>query len=171
MTTAAVLGGMAPDLSLYVLVGWSMLVMDIPAQVIFGEMYFSDTWQGIFAVDNSMPLWGLALLVGLWRRWPVVVAFAGAGLLHLVFDFALHHDDARRMFWPVSTWVFQSPLSYWDRNHYGNIIGPLEIAVCLALCGVLWRRYRSWQGRVMIASVALLEAMPGIMFSLMFAAQ
>lgn len=170
VTIAAIFGGLLPDLSLYLLVGWAMS-RGIDARVIFGEMYFSDAWQAIFAVDNSIPLWGAALVVGLWQRWPVLIALAGAALLHLVFDFALHHDDARRHFWPLSTWVFRSPFSYWDGNHNGYIIGPLEIAVCLVLCGVLWRRFQSWLARVLIAAAMLAEAMPGIIFAVMFAGQ
>jgi len=171
VTTAAILGALTPDISLYALVGWAMFVQGIEPRVIFGEMYFSDAWQSVFAVDNSVPFWALALGVGLWRRWPVLVAFAGAGLLHLAFDLPLHNEDARLHFWPISDWVFRSPLSYWDPRHHGLIVGPLEIAVSLILCGVLWRRYRSWQGRVLIGAAALLEAAPGIMFALIFAAR
>lgn len=169
VTTAAIFGGLLPDLSLYLLVGWAML-RGIDARVIFGEMYFSDAWQSVFAVDNSILLWGVALAVGLWRRWPVLVAFAGAGLLHLVFDFALHHDDARRHFWPLSNWVFQSPFSYWDRAHYGSLIAPMEIVACLVLSWVLWRRFKSLPARGMIVAAMLAEALPGIMFAVMFAA-
>ena len=168
VTAAALAGALLPDLALYLLVGWAM-VRGIEARVIFDEMYFSDGWQGVFAVDNSIPLWAAALAVGLWRGWPVLAAFAAAGLLHLGFDFALHHDDARRHFWPVSNWVFESPVSYWDRRHYGSFVAPLEIAVSLALCGVLWRRFRGRLARGLIALAAAAETTPAIMFAVMFA--
>ena len=167
VTTAAILGALLPDLSLYLMVGWAMLVRGIDAQVIFDRMYFSDAWQAVFAVDNSMPLWGVALAIGLWRRWPVLVACAGAGLLHLIFDFGLHNEDARRHFWPISDVVFRSPFSYWDRNHHGQIIGPLEIVVSLALCGLLWRRFTGRLARGLIVLAALAEAVPGALFTLM----
>lgn len=157
-----------PDLSLYLLAGWSLLVMGIPPQVVFDQLYFSPLWQGIFAIDNSFPLWGLLLGVALALRAPVLVAFAGAGLLHLAFDFILHNEDARRQFWPLTDWVFRSPFSYWDMTHHGAIVGPLEIAVSLALCGVLWRRYRGWIMRSTIAALAVAECAPGLMFFLMF---
>ena len=169
VNVAAILGALLPDLSLYLLVGWARVVQGIDARVIFGETYFSDLWQGLFAVDNSMPLWGLALVLGLWHRWLVLIAFAGSGLLHLVFDFSLHHDDARRHFWPVSDWVFRSPFSYWDGAHYGYIIGPLEIVASLALCVLLWRRFQGRLARGLIVLGAVAEAAPGIMFALMFA--
>lgn len=88
VTAAAVFGALLPDLSLYLMVSWAMFVRGIDARVIFDELYFSEAWQAVFAVDNSMPIWGIALALGLWRRWPVLTAFAGAGLLHLVFDLA-----------------------------------------------------------------------------------
>ncbi len=171
VTAAAIAGGLLPDLSLYLLVGWAMLVQGIDARTIFGDLYFSPAWQGIFAVDNSIPLWGAGLALALWLRAPVLLAFAGSGLLHLVFDFALHHDDARRHFWPLSDWVFQSPVSYWDGSHYGNIVGPLEIAACLVLCVALWRRFRSLAARGLIVAAAVAEAAPGLMFAMMFAGQ
>ncbi len=166
-TAASLIGALTPDVSLYLLTGWALYVQKIPARVVFGELYFSSAWQGIFAVDNAIPLWGALLLAGLLLRTPVVVAFAGAGLLHLGFDFALHHDDARRQFWPISDWVFQSPLSYWDRDYYGVFVGALEIAACVALTALLWRRFQSWRMRAMFAALLVAEFVPGIMFALM----
>lgn len=168
VTGAAIFGALLPDLSLYLMAGWSLFVMAIPAERVFDELYYSDAWQSVFAVDNSIPFWAFALALGLWRRWPVLVAFAGAGLLHLAFDFALHHDDARAHFWPLSTWVFRSPISYWDRDHFANIVGPVEIAVSLGLCVVLWRRFTSWQGRALVVLAAVAEAAPGIVLVLIF---
>jgi hypothetical protein len=168
VNAAALFGALLPDLSLYLLTGWSLFVMGIPPGTVFGELYFSPQWQGIFAVDNSIPLWALGLGIGLALRSRVLIAFAGAGLLHLVFDFALHHDDARRHFWPITDFVFTSPVSYWDPRHFGNIAGPVEIAVSLLLCGVLWRRFRGWFARVLIVAAALAELAPGLMFMVMF---
>ena len=168
VNAAALFGALLPDLSLYLLTGWSLFVMGIPPRTVFGELYFSPQWQVIFAVDNSIPLWALGLGIGLVLRSRVLIAFAGAGLLHLVFDFALHHDDARRHFWPITDFVFTSPVSYWDPRHFGNIFGPLEIAVSLLLCVVLWRRFKGWFARSLIVAAALAEMLPGLMFMMMF---
>lgn len=168
VNAAALFGALLPDLSLYLLTGWSLFVMGIPPRTVFGELYFSPQWQGIFAVDNSIPLWALGLGIGLALRSRVLIAFAGAGLLHLVFDFALHHDDARRHFWPITDFVFTSPVSYWDPRHFGNIFGPLEIAVSLLLCVVLWRRFKGWFARSLIVAAGLAEMLPGLMFMMMF---
>jgi hypothetical protein len=168
VNAAALFGALLPDLSLYLLTSWSLFVLAIPPETVFGELYFSPEWQGIFAVDNSIPLWALGLGIGLALRSRVLIAFAGAGLLHLVFDFALHHDDARRHFWPITDFVFRSPVSYWDPRHFGNIFGPLEIAVSLLLCALLWRRFKGWFARALIVAAAIAEMMPGLMFLVMF---
>jgi hypothetical protein len=89
--------------------------------------------------------------------------------MHLGLDFLLHHDDGRAHFWPVTNWIFQSPVSYWDGRHYGNIVGPLEIAMSLLCCAVLWRRFATGWMRALIGALAVAEAMPVIMFGIMFA--
>jgi hypothetical protein len=168
LCAAALAGALLPDLSLYLMVAWSRWVAGIPARTIFDDLYFSSAWQQVFAVDNSIPLWSLLLAAGWIARSPVAIAFAGAGLLHLAFDFPLHHDDARRHFWPLTDWVFASPVSYWDSRHYGNIAAPLEIIACVGLSVVLWRRFKGSFARALIVLGLLAEAAPGIIFALMF---
>ena len=169
VTAAAVAGSLLPDVSLYLLVAWQMLVVGTAPEVVFGQMYFSESWQTVFRIDNSFVLWGIGLGLAAAVRSPIAVAFCGAALLHLLFDFALHNDDARAHFWPATTWVFYSPVSYWDPDHYGGIAGAAEIAVSVALAVVLWRRFTGWRMRTVIALLATVEALPGIVFGLMLA--
>jgi len=152
---AAMAGGLAPDLSLYVLSLGALYLFGIPAEVVFRELYYSDLWQTIFAVDNSFILWGLLLAVAIWRKMPLVVAFAGAGLIHLCLDFPLHHNDGRPHFWPLSSWVFESPLSYWDHNHGAGWVGPIEGALCVAAAVRIWMLK---PGRALTVAVAVLLA-------------
>ncbi len=157
VTAAALAGALAPDLSLYLMAGWALYVAQVPAQVVFDEMYFSPAWQRIFAVDNSFILWGLLFVLSLARGGAALRAFAAAGLLHLAFDFPLHNDDARRHFWPLSDWVFASPLSYWDRRHYGDMVGAAEIAACVILTGLLVSRFRALAARLGLVALLALE--------------
>lgn len=168
VTGAALAGSILPDLSLYLMAGWALLVAGIPPRVVFGELYYSDRWQAVFAVDNSLVLWGAGLAAALALRSAPGIALAGAGTLHLALDFLLHHDDARRHFWPLSDWVFASPVSYWDRAHYGNIVGPAEMLLVLGLCLYLLTRFRSLAMRALIVGLAVLELAPGIVWALMF---
>lgn len=155
---AALAGGLVPDLSLYLMVGWHLLVLQTEARVVFGELYFSDAWQSVFAVDNSFVLWGVLMGVALWRSWRAVAAFAGAALLHIALDFPLHAGDGRSHFWPLSDWVYDSPFSYWDRGHHAEWIGPVELALCVLFVGLLWLRFKEWPWRVTFAVLLLAEA-------------
>lgn len=154
---AALAGSLVPDLSLYMMVGVSIWGLGIPAETVFREYYYSDQWQSVFAVDNSFPLWGALLAVALWRDWTRVIAFAGAGFLHLCLDFPLHTHDARRHFWPLSDWVFESPVSYWDNASHAGIVGPMEMTLSLALAGLLIVRYRRPGVGALMAALAAAE--------------
>ena len=98
-----------------------------------------------------------------------MIVLCGAALLHLGFDFLLHNDDGRAHFWPLSNWVFQSPVSYLDPDHYGNIAGAVEVAASLLCCGLLWRRFVGRRMRGLIVALGLVEFAPFIIFAMMFA--
>ena len=167
VTAAALAGGLIPDLSLYLMAGWHLIVAGTSAQVVFTQLYFSDAWQAVFRIDNSIPLWAVVLALGLWARSGWGVALAGAALLHLALDLGFHHDDGRAHFWPLSTWIFQSPLSYWDPGHHGGIVGPLEVGATLTCCILLWRRFRHAAMRALILALAVAEAAPVILWQIL----
>ncbi|MEM1273485.1 MAG: cobalamin biosynthesis protein CobQ [Pseudomonadota bacterium] len=154
---AAILGGLAPDLSLYLLAGFALFVQQIPPQIVFDELYFSELWQAVFAVDNSFFVWGGLILLAAWRQWPLLLAFAAAGFLHIALDFPLHHDDGRPHFWPLTGWVFESPISYWDIRRGAQVIAPLEGALCAFATIALWRRFPSILARAGFTALLLLE--------------
>ena len=153
----AALGSLIPDLSLYVMAGVSLFILQIPPQRVFEELYFSDAWQAVFAIDNSFILWGLALAAGLYFRSVATVALTSAALLHLVLDFPLHHDDARQQFWPLTNWVFESPLSYWDSNHHAATVAPIGLLMVIAAAVVVWRRYENWWSRAGVLAICAIE--------------
>ena len=154
---AAAIGALLPDLSLYVLAGVSLFILQIPPERVFGVLYFSDAWQTVFAIDNSFILWGAGLSLALYLRSAVGVALTASGLLHLATDFVMHNDDARRQFWPLSDWVFESPFSYWDSAHHAGVVAPLGLVVVLVSAAVIWRRWRSWWGRIGVLAACLVE--------------
>lgn len=166
---AALIGALLPDLSLYLLVAWNIYVLGISPEEVFGSYYFSDSWQRIFAIDNSFILWGGLFAIALWIKRDWLIALSGSGLIHVATDFLLHNDDARRHFWPLSDWVFYSPVSYWDRDHFGNYVGPLEALLCLGLIVILWRRFHSFWVRGILVVAGVLQIVPHVAFFLMFA--
>ncbi len=145
ITLAAIIGALLPDASLYAMAGTSLFVLGISPQRVFGELYFSDAWQTVFAIDNSFIVWGLLLIAALMAKKAWAVALVSAALLHIALDFPLHHDDGRPHFWPLSNWVFESPISYWDRAQGARIVAPLELVAAMAAAVlILWRGYPRW---------------------------
>ncbi len=151
------MGAFVPDFSLYLMVSVSIWVMDIPARRVFGELYYSDAWQSVFAVDNSFILWGLAFGLALWRKSSVFVAFTGAALLHLLLDFPLHTHDARQHFWPVTNWIFESPVSYWDNAAHAGIVSPVALALAGGALVVIWQRAKTIWLRIVATGLFVLE--------------
>ncbi|MEM8870533.1 MAG: cobalamin biosynthesis protein CobQ [Pseudomonadota bacterium] len=164
---AALSGAIAPDLSLYLMAAAALASGATPARV-FNELYFSEAWQQVFAVDNSFLVWGAVALVGVALRSETLTVFALAALLHLGFDFPLHHDDGRPHFWPLSDWVFESPVSYWDPRAYGRIAGTIEVAACMALLVLLWRRFTGTAARWAIGVAGAALTGPAVLFGFMF---
>lgn len=168
LTIAALVGAFAPDASLYAMAGISLFVLGIPAETVFRELYYSAAWQQVFAIDNSFVFWGALLATAAWRRWPVLVAFSGAGLLHLALDFPLHGHDARMHFWPVSSWVFESPFSYWDSRNWAHVFGSIELGVSMAVCILLLVRFKSWTMRITTVALAGVELSANGVWRLVF---
>lgn len=160
---AALAGGLVPDVPMFVMVLWSTRITGVPEHEVFGKLYFSDQWQAVFAVDHSFFVWGAAFVIAVLLGQTILRAFAGSGLLHAIADFLTHHDDARRQFWPVSDWVFKSPISYWDSRFYGNIFALFEVGLIAALAALLcWRMQRLWQ-RVLVIAIAAPIILPFVM--------
>ena len=142
VSRGALVGALLPDLSLYVLVA-AAATQGFSFKTIFDELYFSQSWQSVFAIDNSAPLYAALLCAGLLLRFPFLWALAIGALLHVALDLPLHHDDGRAHFWPFSDWIYRSPVSYWDPARFGSIVAMAELALSVALCVLLWRRFRT----------------------------
>src|SRR6056297_1024692 len=168
-TLAALGGALAPDLSLYVMAGTAILVLGMSPAHVFGTLYFSDAWQQVFRIDNSFLVWGAGFILAWWYGARAGMVFAASALLHLAFDLPLHHDDGRPHFWPLTDWVFESPVSYWDRAHHAGIVGPVEMAVSLLFCLILMRRFTSLRSRVLIGGLGAVQLLPLVIWTYIFA--
>ena len=156
---AILVGAFLPDLSIYALFVWSRLAA-IPQREVWDAIYWSDHWQTASAVCNSAPLWLAVLAVGLVlhrgsaaRPGPglVLAVLAGAALLHLALDAPVHVEDAHRHLWPLSDYRFRSVVSYWNPEHFGRWMSAAEAVLGLALCAVLWARFKAWWVRGLLA--------------------
>jgi len=160
---AALTGALLPDLSLFVMWGQAK-VRGIDEAAIWGALYPSAGWQFAGAVTNSMPLYTAAALAAILAG-ARVRKFAGptlamaalvaalAALSHVAADLPLHATDGRPHLWPLSDWVFRSPVSYWDPRHHGEVWGWFETALAVGLIVVLCRRFRAlWVRGLLVAA-------------------
>ena len=111
------------------------------------------------AASNSFVLFGVVFAVGIWRKWPLLIVFGGAALIHITLDFPLHADDAHRHIWPLSDWRFVSSVSYWDPDANGLIGSALETLMSLGAAAILWRRFPRSLWRLLIIGLALSQAL------------
>jgi len=147
---AGLAGALVPDTDV-----WAMFTIERLSGAtgceVFHYRYWEEPWTTLQTVLNSIPLYVglLALaLVAMWtashsrmRFFTLVATFALSSLIHVTTDFMLHHDDARSQLLPFSDWVFRSPVSYWDPNHYGQVFAIFEIGFAIMLFVIIGRRY------------------------------
>jgi len=149
---AVIAGALVPDAAIFVMFLWTRLIEGASELEVWSTVYWSEPWQSLVAIGNSLPIYAALLGLAVVSRRPVVVAFAVSALLHLAFDFPFHHDDAHPHFWPFSDWRFISPVSYWDPEYFGTLVSLAEATAALALIAVLWRRF---SGRLVRAALLM----------------
>ncbi len=147
-------GAVLPDLPMLGFWLWQTLALGRAQSLIWTRVYFEAPWQTLFDVFNAIPVYAALALVAAWRRWRAGLWLAASALLHIICDLPLHREDAHAHFWPLSGWHFVSPVSYWDRAHYGFAFSVLELVL---LAGSAWwiarRRRGPWTRRALAATV------------------
>jgi hypothetical protein len=149
-----VLGGLLPDLPMFVFYVVERVGLGRSERMIWGDRYFDANWQLFFDVFNSLPLIFVLAALGWALGSRFVRLLAASMLLHVALDLPLHHDDGHRHLFPVSSWRFESPISYWDPSHHGEIVALAEAFLVLVSCLVLWRRHPGRKSRPWIGGVA-----------------
>ena len=166
---AIIAGSLIPDLSIYILFLYAMAT-GIPGEILWGHTYWREPWQTLSAISNAIPLY-LGFLIAAFLiaapkdprpRWQSLPAlFCLAALVHLATDFPVHHDDAHVHFWPFSYWRFESPISYWNPDHYGGLFSIFEALLGLALMAILFRRFTArWVRSLLAGAMILYVAVP-----------
>ena len=74
---------------------------------------------------------------------------------HCLTDLHGHREDAHGHVFPLTSWRFESPVSYWDPEYYGLIMTGAEVVVVVLGSVVMVRSYqpRAWRviGGVLLA--------------------
>ena len=163
-------GGLFPDLPMFAMVGASRM-MDAPVNLWRQPdgLYWNDPWRTLTDLTHSIPIWVVLALIGWfgWRRGgprlalagQALLIFAAAALLHSVADLLVHTNDAHAHFLPLSDWGFHSPVSYYQRDHFGREFSMLELGFALVATWFLFRWFRSWTVR----SVTVLTLVPVVL--------
>ena len=140
-------GALVPDLPMLVFYVYERIVLGTPDRVIWSTRYFDPGWQTFINVFNALPLIGLGAYLAWRARAAAWLAFFASMAVHCVTDLLVHREDAHAHFFPLSSWRFVSPVSYWDPRHYGAVVGLVELVLVLGGAAVLMTCYthRSWR--------------------------
>lgn len=132
---AIAIGALLPDSLMLVFYGYEKL-RGVQEQIIWRYHYFLPFWQNLFDITNSIPIIAVACGVALYKKYFAWMLMFASMIIHCILDFAVHHNDSHRHFFPFSNYRFQSPVSYWDPAFYGNIVGVIELV--LFVCGAIY---------------------------------
>lgn len=163
--SAVLWGSVAPDLPLTIMSIFGGLyyrfIVGRPLresmEYIFNDLYFNNPWW--IAAHNTLqaPFILATVLIILWsyrnqashklRHW--FFWFMASCSLHSFIDILTHNDDGPLLLFPFNWRVrFESPVSYWDRDHYAGIFGIFENTLCvLLLVYLVWPHYQRWLAR------------------------
>ena len=126
-----VTGGILPDIPIFLFYFWAKYIARLPEATIWSKAYYEPFVQNIVALFHSIPLAGIGWLIAYYLGWPSVQILFISTILHSLGDLPVHNDDAHRHFFPFSNYRFISPISYWDRKHYGSIVSLVEMLLVL----------------------------------------
>jgi hypothetical protein len=126
-----VTGGILPDIPIFLFYFWAKYIARLPEAKIWSEAYYEPLNQNIVALFHSIPLAVIGWLIAYYFGWQNVQILFLSMILHSLGDLPVHNDDAHRHFFPFSNYRFISPISYWDRNHYGSIVSAIEMLLVM----------------------------------------
>ena len=150
----AFLGAVIPDLPIFIFFGVETFILQTPQRELWGSRYFMEAWQHFFDLFNAVPLILILLGMGSYlMRSERVTVVAWSMLIHCAFDFLTHHDDGHRHLFPLSDFVFESPVSYWDGDYHAGPFQSVECLVILAASLYLFPRLRTRLGRAALGVI------------------
>lgn len=152
--SALVAGAVLPDISMFFFYGYQKAIGAAESEI-WGTLYFQENWQYFFDVFNSIPVAILLFLIfrRLKIRWAQLLT--ASACLHMLCDLPVHHDDGHRHFLPISNWRFESPVSYWDPEHFGLIFAAFELTFAIASLIYVVRKGSTPASRFAIGTLVL----------------
>ena len=164
----ACIGAVLPDIPIFIFFIVESVIRKTPQRELWGSLYFTESWQNFFDIFNSVPLILILLGMGYYLlNSDRITVLAWSLLIHCAFDFLTHHDDGHHHLFPLSNFVFASPISYWDRDYHANIFAPIERIVILAASIYLYPRLKTRLARWSLVIVNVLFIVSYVLFSLL----
>jgi len=148
-----VTGGILPDIPIFLFYFWAKYIARLPEATIWSKAYYEPFVQNIVALFHSIPLAGIGWLIAYYLGWPSVQILFVSTILHSLGDLPVHNDDAHRHFFPFSNYRFISPISYWDRKHYGSIVSLVEMLLVLLSTYRVFGLVNSYVGKILLILV------------------
>jgi hypothetical protein len=152
---AILIGAILPDLPIFWFYFLMKFVYRLPMSQVWSEVYYQPFWQGIISTFHSIPLALLGVLIAHLLGWKTLEIGFWSMVLHSLLDLPVHNNDAHRHFFPLSNYRFISPISYWDRKHYGGIVALVEISLVLLASIYIFLTIRSYYGKGLLLAVNL----------------
>ncbi|TVP60346.1 MAG: hypothetical protein EA343_17630 [Nodularia sp. (in: Bacteria)] len=150
---AILIGAVLPDVPIFVFYLLMKFVYRLPEKQIWSEVYYQPFWQGIVSTFHSVPLAVLGLLIAHFWNWQLIEIGFISMVLHSLLDFPVHNNDAHRHFFPLNNYRFISPVSYWDRHHYGAIAALVEFILVIGATVFLFSSTLTHWGKGMLVAV------------------
>lgn len=148
-----ILGSLFPDFLIMIFYFYQKIIKGIPEEIIWGELYFEPGWQIVFDIAHSIPVFIVFTAVFFILRQKYSYLFCLSVVLHALFDLPFHNDDAHRHFYPISGWKFESPVSYWDPEHFGLWFTIFEALLFLAGVIFLIKAYKRKRNKWIVAGI------------------
>lgn len=157
------LGSLLPDAFLYGFALYHIFISKIEMNIVWDDIYFERQNLLISGWVNSVPLYATLALFGLiltriktTRNWGIFTGlFALAALSHIALDVPVHTVDAYMHFLPVTEWVYNSPLSYWNPNEGARYVAIAETLIVIFAMSVLWVRFPKFFIRTILLLISI----------------
>ncbi len=150
---AIIAGALFPDISIFLFYWYYRFIGGVSDTTIWSDLYFNSPWSVVITLSHSFIIWPALLVVAILFSWPILRWLSFGALMHSVTDFFVHNSDAYAHLLPLSNWKFTSPISYWDPNYYGILIGRLDAIFILML---LFYLYKQTKSKLLKRSIVLL---------------
>ncbi len=119
--------------------GWSLMDTEAVLDAIYFTGPFGATGS---ALHSAIPVVGFLVLYRIFNLGGrdakrILLWFLLGWLGHAVVDFLTHVDDGRPLFWPISDWLWSSPVSYYDSDYYGREFSLVSNGVAVGIMALL----------------------------------